>query len=159
MVKVDKRNISLVVLLVVLVLIAVGLAVAIVFLNKPNDMAPATNETTSTEKIENAEINEKLNEIIVSYQEKIDSASTPEELVELYNSRIDDVILLSDQPECHERILKDAIAIDKILQSISSAAQVYTYAANYGYSEVAAEYQQILQERSEGVNADLETKG
>ena len=107
---------------------------------------------------------EDIDAIIELYQKYIDVFITDEEakeiIVALYNDRISAILSKDFDHKYGKTVIADAIAIDNILQTVTSAAQVYNYAVFYEDQAVMDQYQKIINERSDtGDEADLDGRG
>ena len=160
---VNKKGIWLSVLMAVAVgLIVLAVVVGIVVVKQPKtsietpEQSDVINMEEVQEKVFAAEA-EGMDKIIGVYQEYIDKANADEK-VELYNERIQTILQFDyENKQYGKQVIDDTIAIDDILQSVSSAAQVVNVANEYNESDLAVEYVRIMQEREAtvGVNVDV----
>lgn len=160
---VDKKIIGLLVLAVV----AIGLMVVVVVFGVARKPEPDTGVVEQGNKIDMEEVREKvfaaesedIDKIISIYQEYIDKANSDEK-VGLYNERIQTILQLEyGNNQYGKQVIDDTIAIDDILQTVSSAAQVINAANEYGENELAAKYVKILQEREAVDGVDIDATG
>ena len=91
----------------------------------------------------------------------LDVAKNDEERVEILNQRVDYIMQNDDKKAYSEQALEDVIAIDGILKTVSSAAQVANTADDLGNTDVLKKYEKIADERSEaeGDNLDDQANG
>lgn len=98
--------------------------------------------------------------LIAIYQKYIDAFRDEikdEEIVkELYNERIFTILKMDPDGAYGNEVIADAIKLDDMLQTISSAAQVYNYASAYGRQDLMDKYEKILNDRAAeaGLNID-----
>lgn len=149
----NAHNRGLIWVLVGLTALATGLVAAIVIVNmlpKQESQAEVVIDENTEEIIKTkvAEAGDDVELIIKIYQDYIDIASD-EKKVGLLNERIFAIQKISLGSAYGEQIVNDAIEIDDILQTVSSAAQVVNDAEYYGFYEIAERYLQIVQERTD----------
>lgn len=159
---VAKNGVWLSVLMVVavfLVVVAVAVGIGIVKQPKTDTANPEQGNEIDMEEVHErvfAAESEGMDKVIGVYQEYIDKANT-DERVELYTERIQTILQLDyGNNQYSKQVVNDTIALDDILQSVSSAAQVVNVANEYGDRELAIKYVRVLQERetADGINVD-----
>lgn len=93
-----------------------------------------------------------INALINLYQKYIDAFQNETEdkyiVLGLYDERINDILELDTDNKYGDQVIADIIAIDDILQTITSAANVYNIAFSYGRTDVMEQYEKIMQERA-----------
>ena len=99
--------------------------------------------------------------LIAIYQKYIDAFSDgeikDEEIVEeLYNERIFMILKMDPDGEYGNEVIADAIKLDDMLQTISSAAQVYNYASSYERQDIMDKYEKILDDRTAEAKSDID---
>lgn len=95
------------------------------------------------------------------YQAYIDMADD-ETKVEILNERVQYILDNDSDKEYSEQVINDRIAVDDILQTINSAAQVVNVLYYYGdYGEKMDKYNYIIRQReaAEGIDPNMETVG
>ena len=147
------------ILCAVLFLLVIGIIVRNYFDNSGDGEINEAEEQTGLE----AEISmaESIDEAIGIYEKYLDVAKNDEERVEILNQRVDYIMQNDDKKAYSEQALEDVIAIDGILKTVSSAAQVANTADDLGNTDVLKKYEKIADERSEaeGDNLDDQANG
>lgn len=103
-----------------------------------------------------------VEDVVAIYQKYIDEAESSEKKIGLLDSRIYTIQNLDQSNEYSALVISDAVAIDDIEMSISSALQVVNIANIYGDLDLAAEYKEKAAEREEkegDKNEVWETRG
>lgn len=158
------KNKNLAIVFVGLCVLIMVLAVGIVWMqnNSGGDEFDDIEEAEEWKGLE-AEISmaESVDEAIKIYQKYLDEAKTDDEKVDIYNQRVDYIMQNEEGDEYSDQAMNDMIAIDGILKTVSSAAQVYNMADEFGYDDITKKYDQIVEERSkaEGDNLDEKSNG
>lgn len=98
--------------------------------------------------------------LIAIYQKYIDAFNgevKDEEIVEeLYNEKIVAILKLDLDKEYGDEVIADAIKLDDMLQTISSATQVYNYASSYEQQDIMDKYEKILDDRTAEAGVDID---
>ena len=96
-----------------------------------------------------------VDDAIVFFQQRIDKADDKAK-VDLYNRRINYITDYTEFGEYADQLIQDTIAIDEIEKTSDSAAQVVNTADAYGKTDIAEEYQRIMNERlkAEGIQTE-----
>ncbi len=142
------------ILCAVVFLLVIGIIVRNYFDNSGDGEINEAEEWTGLE----AEISmaESVDEAIGIYEKYLDAAKTDDEKVDILNQRVDYILQNDDEKAYSEQALEDVIAIDGILKSVSSAAQVANTADDLGNSDVLEKYEKIADERSKAEGDDLD---
>ncbi len=160
--KQEKRNLFLI--LIGLVVIAIILVVGIIVLRQKDGQTTAdTSEDAVVESspdwylegIDEITDGVSVDDAIVFFQQRIDKADDKAK-VDLYNRRINYITDYTEFGEYADQLIQDTIAIDEIEKTSDSAAQVVNTADAYGKTDIAEEYQRIMNERlkAEGIQTE-----
>lgn len=87
------------------------------------------------------------------YQAMIDKTESEEELLMYLNMRLEYILSIDMDFQYGDIAVADAVAIDDIAQSVSSAGQVANVAFSYKRNEVAEEYLSKMMDR-QGITGD-----
>lgn len=144
----EAGNRKLIIVLSVLGIAIVGLmiGVVIVLLNRNG-----TDEGKISESEWTVQANGRtIDEIIDDYQISIDSAGDDGERADYYEERINFVLSTGEGEKYSDVLLDDALAYDKISQSVGSAMQVANIAQMLGDDELKEKYSILAGERGGG---------
>lgn len=160
--KQEKRNLFLI--LSGLVVVAIILVIGIILVRQKNGQPTAdTSEDVVVESspdwylegIDEITDGVSVDDAIVFFQQRIDKADDKAK-VDLYNRRINYITDYTEFGEYADQLIQDTIAIDEIEKTSDSAAQVVNTADAYGKTDIAEEYQRIMNERlkAEGIQTE-----
>lgn len=124
--------------------------------SKEGEIEEATEWTGLEAEISMAE---SVDEAVKVYGKYLDAAKSDDEKVDILNQRIDYIFQNDEEGAYSGQAMEDVIAIDGILKSVSSAAQVANVADDLGDKNIAKKYEQIADERSIAEGDDLDDQG
>lgn len=124
--------------------------------NKEGEIEEAEEWTGLEAEISMAE---SVDEAVKVYEKYLDAAKSDDEKVDILNQRIDYIFQNDEKGAYSGQAMEDVIAIDGILKSVSSAAQVANVADDLGDKNIAKKYEQIADERSIAEGDDLDDQG